>query len=105
MTIFAFIAGHWSVGEESPVSALRGKYFESLSTDEKVAFYEYDFSVEYLPTNNEAVINNIFDRLNRNTAKLSAQAVATPNSTVSSSVQRSPLLSGWIANSIASFLG
>jgi hypothetical protein len=72
-TIFMFINGEFPVSDLSEVSALRGKVFESFSEDDKIAFFEYDFPVEYLPTNNEQVINNIFDRLNRNTVKLTPQ--------------------------------
>ncbi|MBN9523947.1 DUF262 domain-containing protein [bacterium] len=72
-TIFGFIGNRFPVGEQSPILRLRGKYFEHLSRDEKVAFFDYDFSVEYLPTNDEQVIDAIFDRLNRNVAKLTAQ--------------------------------
>jgi hypothetical protein len=73
MTVFDFIVGELTVSEVSPVAAFRGKTFASLPPESKIAFFEYDFPVEYLPTNNEAVINDIFERLNRNTAKLTAQ--------------------------------
>jgi len=54
-------------------SFLRGRYFQELSTDVKNNFWSYTFSVEYLPTKNESIINNIFDRINRNVAKLTSQ--------------------------------
>lgn len=72
-TVFDFVQDKFPVSEQSEVAAFRGRYFTSFSSDDKVAFFEYDFPVEYLPTNNEQVINNIFDRLNRNTAKLTFQ--------------------------------
>jgi hypothetical protein len=73
MAIFEFLDNQFPIKENSPLTKHRGKYFQSLERDEKIAFFDYDISVEYLPTNNEAVINDIFDRLNRNTAKLTAQ--------------------------------
>jgi len=39
----------------------------------KKAFWGYQFLVEYVPTDDEKVINGIFDRINRNVAKLTAQ--------------------------------
>jgi hypothetical protein len=73
MTIFDFIGNKWPVSEESPIAKFRGRYFEQLPSDNKIALFEYDFSVEYLPTNNEQVISDIFNRLNKNTSKLTAQ--------------------------------
>lgn len=72
-SIFDFVAGTFSVSEESQVGLLQGRRFAELPQDTRIAFFEYDFSVEYLPTNNEQVINNIFDRLNRNVVKLTPQ--------------------------------
>ena len=72
-TIFRFVEGKFPVGDRSPLERLRGKYFEGLEKEQKIAFFEYDFSVEYLPTNDEQIINGMFDRLNRNMVKLTAQ--------------------------------
>ena len=72
-SIFDFLEDKFVVAEQSPSTSLRGLYFSQLPTARRVAFYEYDFSVEYLPTNNEDEINNIFDRLNRNVSKLTPQ--------------------------------
>jgi hypothetical protein len=51
----------------------QGKYFGDLPNDAKTAFWRYQFSVEYIPHEDETLINAIFDRINRNVAKLSAQ--------------------------------
>jgi hypothetical protein len=72
-TVFDFSKGLFPVSEESPAVHLRGKYFEQLSRDEKTAFWTYQFPVEYLPTNDETVINTIFQRINKNTSKLTRQ--------------------------------
>lgn len=71
--IYDFLEGRLAVGDESPLKNMRGKYFSQLENDIKLQVYEYNFSVEYLPTNNEEVINNIFDRLNRNVLRLTPQ--------------------------------
>src|SRR5947209_515469 len=72
-TIFRFVANEFPVGERCPIERLRGVYFENFSKEEKITFYQYDFSIEYLPTNDEAIIDSIFDRLNRNVARLTPQ--------------------------------
>lgn len=72
-SVLEFLSGNLLVSDESPVVRLRGKSFNDLNAEEKLAFWEYDFPVEYLPTNEESVVNGIFDRLNRNVAKLSNQ--------------------------------
>jgi hypothetical protein len=41
--------------------------------DVKTNFWTYEFAVEYLPTNEEGLINGIFERINKNTAKLTRQ--------------------------------
>ena len=72
-TIFEFISGEFPVPEKAGVTAVRGSYFEKMPDDIRVAFFNYKFSVEYIPSTDENVINEIFDRINRNTAKLSRQ--------------------------------
>ena len=44
-----------------------------MPDDAKRSFWSYQFLVEYLPTSAESVINDIFDRINRNVAKLTPQ--------------------------------
>jgi hypothetical protein len=71
--VFEFSSGGFPVSETSPVSHLHGKYFDQLSRDEKTQFWTYQFPIEYLPTNDETIINGIFQRINKNTAKLTRQ--------------------------------
>lgn len=71
--IFEFASGDYGISDDSTVTHLRGKKFDQLGEDERTAFWTYQFSVEYLPTNEETVINTIFERINRNTAKLTRQ--------------------------------
>ena len=72
-TIFDFVQGIFPVSNEAILSEYRGKYFQDLPTDAKTKFWSYTFSVEYLPTKDETIINNVFDRINRNVAKLTSQ--------------------------------
>jgi hypothetical protein len=72
-TLFDFVGDAFSVSDESELSACRGTYFKSLDPGIKKAVWSYQFLVEYIPTDDEAIINAIFDRINRNVAKLSAQ--------------------------------
>lgn len=72
-TIFEFIDDKFPVSENAIISENRGLFFSELSSDTKTKFWSYSFSVEYLPTNDETIINNIFDRINRNVAKLTSQ--------------------------------
>lgn len=72
-TIFDFINNEFPVCENSIINELRGLYFQDFQSDTKNKFWSYTFSVEYLPTKDESIINNIFDRINRNVAKLTAQ--------------------------------
>lgn len=52
---------------------LDGKYFNELSEENKKKFWGYEMSVENLSSIQEEIINDTFDRLNRNVLKLTAQ--------------------------------
>jgi hypothetical protein len=73
MTIFGFVDNEFAVHDESVIADLRGKYFSALSDAQKKRFWSYQFSVEYVPSDNEEQIEQIFDRINRNVAKLTPQ--------------------------------
>ena len=72
-SLFEFVKGEFAVSEDAQITALRGLYFEQLPVDYKTAFWTYEFTVEYLPTNEEGLINGIFERINKNVAKLTRQ--------------------------------
>jgi hypothetical protein len=72
-TVFSFIQNDFPVFDQAAKSNLRGLYFRELSDDVKREFWTYQFTVEYLPTDEDGTINNIFDRINRNTLRLSRQ--------------------------------
>lgn len=72
-SLFEFISGEFPVGDKSECSSQIGRYFESLDDDTKRRIWGYQFLVEYIPTDDAKIINSIFDRINRNVAKLTAQ--------------------------------
>lgn len=72
-TLFEFLEGKFPVGEKAQLSSLRGQYWEQIDSDLKKRFWAYEFLVEYLPDTEDTKINDIFDRINRNVAKLSPQ--------------------------------
>ena len=72
-TIFSFIKNEFPVPDDATRNALRGKYFREIPDETKRDMWSYQFTVEYLPSDEESVISNIFDRINRNTAKLTPQ--------------------------------
>jgi len=71
--ILEFVNGNFPIWKGSPCIELRGKLFSELETEVRIAFYDYDMLVDYLPTNEEGIIQVIFDRLNRNVARLQPQ--------------------------------
>jgi hypothetical protein len=72
-TIFTFIQNEFPTPDSAGITEYRGRYFLELSSQAKTKFWEYTFSVEYLPSDNESIVNNIFDRINRNVARLTPQ--------------------------------
>ena len=71
--IFEFIQNVFPVSDAATTTEYRGKYFEEFTPDVKNRIWSYSTLIEYLPTADESVINNIFDRINRNVAKLTPQ--------------------------------
>ncbi len=71
--IFEFVQGAFPVSDTAEKGGLRGKYFADIDDATKKEIWLYQFSVEYLPTDQESTINNIFDRINRNTSRLTPQ--------------------------------
>jgi hypothetical protein len=72
-TIFEFIDGEFPVHERSQIESLRGSYFTGLPPEVKRKFWSYVLLVEYVPSDDEEGIKAIFDRINRNVAKLTPQ--------------------------------
>lgn len=72
-TLFQFAKNEFPVYEQSTIQRLRDKLFRDLETEDKQKFWKYQFAIEYLPSSDEQVIGNIFDRINRNVSKLKSQ--------------------------------
>ena len=72
-TIIDFIDSIFPVADVSKVERLRGLYFSEFSPEDKQAVYAYILPVEVLPTSDEASLDEIFDRINRNVSRLTYQ--------------------------------
>ena len=72
-TILDFVRDIFPVGENSSLERLQGRFFSQLDDATKTAFWRYPIGVEYMPIVEEGVLKNIFDRLNRNVARLTRQ--------------------------------
>jgi hypothetical protein len=72
-TLFEFTTNSFPVAENSEIQSLRGTYFNKFDDGMRRAFWSYQFLLEYVPAEDPKVITAIFDRINRNVAKLSAQ--------------------------------
>ena len=72
-TIFDFVENRFPISDNASYNELRGRYFEELDNEVKIRFWNYSFLVEYLPSSDENISNNIFDRINRNVARLTSQ--------------------------------
>lgn len=72
-TVFEFLEGKFPVSETASIERFRGVYFSDLPSDVKKQIYSYQFSIEFLPSTDEGTLNNIFDRINKNVAKLTPQ--------------------------------
>jgi Protein of unknown function DUF262 len=74
-SIIEFIQGLIPVSDEKE-EGVGGKYFDDLIGDLsefRKRFWRYVVSIEYIDTENGAIIDGIFDRLNRNGEKLEGQ--------------------------------
>ena len=71
-TLFKFADDEFPVNERSQIESLRGKFFSQIA-EYKAAFWSYQLTIEYIPTVEENTLNNIFDRINRNTIRLTPQ--------------------------------
>lgn len=72
-TLLDFVDGHMAVGESYPVPQLRGKFFNDFEDSTKLKIWRYSFAVEFIDQENEAIIDDIFNRINKNVARLTHQ--------------------------------
>lgn len=73
ITCFEFVENEFPVYEDSTISSLRGKYFKDFADQQKLDIWRYQFAVEFVPQEDERLITEIFDRINRNVARLTRQ--------------------------------
>lgn len=71
--IFEFLDSVYSVYSDCSIDKFKELDFSEFEDDDRIIFFSYSISVEYLPTNDEVVIKDIFQRLNKNIAKLTPQ--------------------------------
>ncbi|MBS9477421.1 DUF262 domain-containing protein [Ancylobacter radicis] len=72
-SLFDFVDNKISVSDDYPNMNMRGKIFDELDDNSKLEVWRYSFSVEFIEQENETLINDIFNRINKNVAKLTAQ--------------------------------
>lgn len=72
-TIFEFLENRFPVSDSATMERYRGLLFDELPPIAKQSVYKYQFSIEFLPTIDESALSNIFDRINRNVARLTQQ--------------------------------
>jgi hypothetical protein len=74
-TIFMFVENKVSIGKDYGDISLAGKKWKDLNSEPtlKKKFWDYVFSVEFIDTVEDIVVNEVFDRLNRNSRKLERQ--------------------------------
>ena len=73
LTLFEFANNAFPVASDASIAKYRDKYFKDLDDDTKRSFWRYQFAVEFIPSEDETLINTVFDRINRNVAKLTRQ--------------------------------
>ena len=72
-TILEFTEGEVRIPKEFGDTRLNGKRWGELDTESKHKFWNYVLTVEILPLVDDAVVNNVFERINRNARKLTRQ--------------------------------
>lgn len=73
LTVFEFINDGFPTSSKYSDPDYADKYFSQLPDNMKPSFWGYKFTIEYLKTTNRSELNQSFDRLNRNVAKLNKQ--------------------------------
>lgn len=73
LTCFEFVDSEFPIYEGATIASLRGKLFRDLPDEQKLEIWRYQFAVEFVPQEDERLITEIFDRINRNVARLTRQ--------------------------------
>jgi hypothetical protein len=74
-TIVLFTQNNIALDKEYGDTRLNGKKWQSIENEPDLTahFYNYALSIEFIDTDNNTVINEVFDRLNRSSRKLERQ--------------------------------
>ena len=72
-TLLNFVRDGFPVSDDFPNETLRGKLFSQFDDGLKLTVWRYSFTVEFIEQENEAIINDIFNRINKNVARLTPQ--------------------------------
>lgn len=72
-TLLMFIANAFPAPDSLDDVGLGGKYYEDFAKEDKLRILEYLFTVEMVTNTSTAELNQAFDRLNRNVARLNRQ--------------------------------
>ncbi|MBO6719380.1 MAG: DUF262 domain-containing protein [Rhizobiaceae bacterium] len=72
-TLFDFVTDRIPISDDYPNMDLRGLLFSGLRDEAKLGVWRYAFSVEFIEQENETIINDIFNRINKNVARLTHQ--------------------------------
>ncbi|MCP3244118.1 DUF262 domain-containing protein [Aeromonas hydrophila] len=72
-TIISFAENKISMPKEYTDTDLSGKKFKDISPDHKKAFWNFVIGVDQLDIIEETIVDEVFDRLNRNSRKLEKQ--------------------------------
>jgi len=72
-TIVLFAESRLSMSKDHGDDELKGKKFKDLSTDYKKRFWNFVVGVDQLDIVEESIVDEVFDRLNRNSRKLERQ--------------------------------
>ncbi|SDC31695.1 GmrSD restriction endonuclease domain-containing protein [Belnapia rosea] len=73
LTLFEFCNNEFPVYQDASLSSAREKNFSELDDELKLRTWRYQFAVEFIPAEDERLITEIFNRINRNVARLSRQ--------------------------------
>lgn len=72
-SIISFIKGEFPVPESLEDLNISGKYYSDLDRKDQLRLFKYLFTVEIISESSNTTLNEAFDRLNRNVARLNRQ--------------------------------
>lgn len=72
-TILEFVSDKVSIPKTFGNTNLAGKKWSQLEPESKKVFWNYLITVEMMPAIDDAIVNNVFERINRNSRKLADQ--------------------------------